>query len=245
MPKQGEIDYVKNLQPDEVEHALGKPFSDPACGQHFLNLGVVFSLLPAPPARVLDVGVGTGWTSVFLARRGYDVVGVDLAPDMIALAEQHRPANVAVTFQVCDYERLFFRDEFDACLFYDALHHAEDELEALAGAHRALRNGGVCLTVEPGKGHGASAAPTVARFGVTEKEMHPAKIMALARRIGFREAHVYPRPESIAVLGEPSQENAITRYARALVCHLAKGIVGPGRQRRHWLENSHIVRLRK
>src|ERR1051325_1985892 len=90
MPKQGEIDYVKNLPAEAREHARRKPFSDPQCGQYLLNLGVIFSLLPAVPAKILDLGVGTGWTSVLLAQRGYQVVGVDLAPDMIALATQDR-----------------------------------------------------------------------------------------------------------------------------------------------------------
>src|SRR5438552_716108 len=129
MPKQGEIDYVKNIGAEAVRHAFNKPFSDPECGRYLLDLGAVFSLLPPLPARVLDVGVGTGWTSVFLARRGYDVVGQDIAPDMIALAESNREqAGVtSLHFVVGDYEQLPFVEEFDAVLFYDALHHAEDE----------------------------------------------------------------------------------------------------------------------
>ncbi len=247
MPKQAEIDYVKKLDPAEVRHALGKPFTDPACATHLLNLGVLLSLLPAPPARLLDLGVGTGWTSVLLARRGFDVVGIDIAPDMVALAHQQFPESdeLALRFETHDYERLDFRDEFDAAIFYDALHHAEDELEALAGAHRALKSGGVCLTVEPGAGHSASAHATVKRFGVTEKDMPPARIMELARRIGFREMRIYPRPEVFPTLIDPADEGAVPRYLKSFVRHLAKAIVGPRRQDHHWLHNNHIVWMRK
>ncbi|GAB3429415.1 class I SAM-dependent methyltransferase [Actinophytocola sediminis] len=42
--------------------------------------------LPAPPARVLDVGTGTGHVSLLLAGLGYDVVGIDLAEGMLARA---------------------------------------------------------------------------------------------------------------------------------------------------------------
>jgi SAM-dependent methyltransferase len=254
MPKQGEIDYVKNLDPAAVRHAQGKPFSDPACGQHLLNLGVVFSLLPAPPARILDLGVGTGWTSGLLARRGYDVVGVDIAPDMIDLAVGQCDPSLSLRFVASDYERLDFRDEFDAALFYDALHHAEDELEALAGAWRELKPGGICITVEPGAGHAASAQATVARFGVTEKDMPPRAIMALADRIGFRECLVYPRPEvqpvitrdAVRVLSDvtvmefnPLPRRSLLGYLR----NVARALLG--RQTRHWLDNSHIVWMRK
>ena len=79
MAKQGEIDYLKNIGQDGIQHAVHKPFSDPECGKYLSELGAVFTLLPPPPARLLDIGCGTGWTSRFFARRGYEVVGIDMA----------------------------------------------------------------------------------------------------------------------------------------------------------------------
>lgn len=43
------------------------------------------------PRRVLDAGCGTGRVAVELARRGVDVVGVDLDPDMLAVARRKAP----------------------------------------------------------------------------------------------------------------------------------------------------------
>lgn len=40
-------------------------------------------LLPPPPARVLDVGAGTGFLSLNLVRLGYDVTALDIAPAML------------------------------------------------------------------------------------------------------------------------------------------------------------------
>ncbi|MGA3351559.1 MAG: class I SAM-dependent methyltransferase [Acidimicrobiales bacterium] len=40
-------------------------------------------LLPPPPARVLDAGAGTGFLSLLLAREGYRVTALDLAPGML------------------------------------------------------------------------------------------------------------------------------------------------------------------
>lgn len=50
-------------------------------------------LLPPPPARVLDVGAGTGFLTLHLASLGYRVTALDLAPTM--LAELRRKAEAA------------------------------------------------------------------------------------------------------------------------------------------------------
>jgi SAM-dependent methyltransferase len=195
MPKFGEINYLKSAGTDGVEHVRNKPFSDAACGRYLGDLGLVMGLLPPPPARILDLGVGSGWTSIFLARRGYEVVGRDICPDMIALAEQNcSQINIDnASFEVGDYESMLYRNEFDAVLFYDALHHAEDERAALKAAYAALRPGGICLTVEPGEGHAAVSTEAVKTFGVTEKDMPPHHIIAIGQSLGFQQFQVYAR----------------------------------------------------
>jgi len=47
--------------------------------------------LDPPPTSVLDAGCGTGRLGVELARRGCDVVGVDLDDDMLAFARRNAP----------------------------------------------------------------------------------------------------------------------------------------------------------
>ncbi len=50
---------------------------------------------PADPgARILDAGCGTGRVAVELAGRGFDVVGVDSDPSMLAVARQAQPGLV-------------------------------------------------------------------------------------------------------------------------------------------------------
>ncbi len=62
-----------------------------------------------PGARVLDVGCGAGTNSIFLARRGFRVSGVDLAPAAIAVAKKRATrAGLTVDFQVADALRLPF-----------------------------------------------------------------------------------------------------------------------------------------
>ncbi|MFO0800860.1 MAG: class I SAM-dependent methyltransferase [Gemmataceae bacterium] len=202
MPKAGEVAQIERFFAGIDAEAgtrfmLDKPFSHDDCPRYLVELGRVFTLLPPPPARVLDLGVGMGWTTVFLALRGYHVVGQDICGDAIALARRNaaRYGVATAEFAVTDYESMTYRDEFDAALFYDALHHAEDERAALAGVFAALKPGGVCLAVEPGEGH-ATSGPTleyVAKYGVTEKDMPPRHVIDVARGVGFRSFRVYSR----------------------------------------------------
>ncbi len=56
-----------------------------------------------PPGRALDLGCGTGTTSVFMARNGWDVTGVDFVPRAIRLARARaQAARVSIAFLVGD-----------------------------------------------------------------------------------------------------------------------------------------------
>jgi SAM-dependent methyltransferase len=60
-------------------------------------------LLPEAPARVADLGCGTGSLSVLLAEHGYVVTGLDFSPKMIAAAEtKAAAAGVEVDFRLGD-----------------------------------------------------------------------------------------------------------------------------------------------
>jgi SAM-dependent methyltransferase len=196
MAKEGEIAYLRLLGEAGVRHAANKPFSDQNCHAYLMELGAIMALLPPPPASLLDIGCGTGWTSAFFARRGYDVVGVDIADDMIAQANlnKQRQQLANLHFRVADYEDLAFSEEFDCAVFYDSLHHAVDEQAAICMAYRSLRPGGVCITSEPGRGHHKKsvALGCIENFNVTEKDMPLRKIFALGKRAGFTQFRAFP-----------------------------------------------------
>jgi SAM-dependent methyltransferase len=65
---------------DEPHHAL----EDPTLRSLWWD--VLEPVLPGPPARVVDLGCGTGSVSVLLAEQGHEVVGVDISARMLALA---------------------------------------------------------------------------------------------------------------------------------------------------------------
>ena len=52
--------------------------------------------LPPPPARVLDVGAGTGTMSLLAAQLGFEVTALDLSPQMLERAREKAEAQGAL-----------------------------------------------------------------------------------------------------------------------------------------------------
>lgn len=113
-----------------------------------------------------------------------------------------------LTFIESDFETMDFRNEFDCAVFYDSLHHSDDELQALQKVYQALKPGGLCLTVEPGKGHHKteSAKTAMLKWDVNEKSMPPPRIVKLAKQCGFMSWETYHRPRRLheVLWGNPS-----------------------------------------
>jgi ubiquinone/menaquinone biosynthesis C-methylase UbiE len=100
-----------------------------------------------PGVRILDVGCGPGTLTVDLARRVApgEVVGIDLAPSVIAEARRHATeAGVAnVTFQAGDFRRAGLEERsFDVVHAHQVLQHLRDPIQALATMARLARPGG-------------------------------------------------------------------------------------------------------
>jgi len=77
-----------------------------------------------PPGRALDLGCGTGTTSLYLARRGWKVVGIDFSVLAIWRARRraHR-AGLSVRFHRADVTDLkFLTGPFDLALDIGCLH---------------------------------------------------------------------------------------------------------------------------
>ncbi len=99
--------------------------------------------------RILDVGCGTGHRTEHLAGPGREIIGLDLDPDMIALARSHH-AGPGLSYRTGDMtalDRLFEAAAFDGliCLGNTLPHllEARDLAAFFASAGRLLRPGGV------------------------------------------------------------------------------------------------------
>jgi magnesium-protoporphyrin O-methyltransferase len=101
--------------------------------------------------RVLDAGCGTGALAVEAAKRGADVLAIDLSPTLVQLGRERLPENIGtgkVELRVSDMAAEL--GQFDWVVAMDSLIHYQsaDMAELLAGmAGRARR--GVVFTFAP------------------------------------------------------------------------------------------------
>lgn len=114
-------------------------------------------LRPPEGARVLDLACGTGRHSIELARRGFEVVGVDISPELLEIADgeaERLSVDDSVTFLVADLRGLEYEDEFDIVLnlndgavgYFETEEENSRTFEVIAAA---LRQGGSNLMQLP------------------------------------------------------------------------------------------------
>ena len=115
--------------------------------------GLVERLEGDPPARVADVGCGTGWSSIAIAR-GYPkatVLGVDL--DEASVAEASVNASAAgvadrVRFEVRDAADPQLAGSFDLVCAFETIHDMCDPVRALAAMRGLRAHGGTVLVAD-------------------------------------------------------------------------------------------------
>jgi len=89
---------------------------------------------------LLDVGCGSGGSSVLANARGAEVHGIDVAEGLLSFAIQRVPNGV---FQVADIENLPYEDNmFDVIFAANSLQYSEDRIEALHELKRVCKPNG-------------------------------------------------------------------------------------------------------
>ena len=104
------------------------------------------ALAPRAGERVLDVGAGTGASTVELGRHGAYPVGLDFSLGMLAAGRQTRPE---LALLAGDALALPFADaSFDAVTISFALRNLADPVAGLRELHRVTRPGGRLVVCE-------------------------------------------------------------------------------------------------
>ncbi len=121
---QGRPVFIENMNPNQALWEKGD-FTEIAALMRRSGEAVVKSLEIQPPLRVLDLGCGDGTTAVPLARVGNEVVGIDIARNLVE-AGNKRAAREGL-------DRLKFQ-EGDACNLEGVPDHSFDLTLSVFGA---------------------------------------------------------------------------------------------------------------
>jgi 2-polyprenyl-3-methyl-5-hydroxy-6-metoxy-1,4-benzoquinol methylase len=98
--------------------------------------------------KILDIGCGTGRHSIELARRGYNVTGIDLSESMINKARSNaEKKNLEIDFQIKDARNFSFNESFDLAIMicegaFPLMETDEMNYSILKNAFSSLKPGG-------------------------------------------------------------------------------------------------------
>jgi len=137
--------YFKASAPEwERIRALHAPEKD-------VEAAILKRMTAQPIKNLLDAGTGTGRMLELLAPHANRAVGVDVSPEMLAIARDRLLRENLPNAQVrlADIYRLpFTSDRFDAVLFHQVLHYLDDPGAAVAEVARVMAPGGRLLIAD-------------------------------------------------------------------------------------------------
>ncbi|HEY0205504.1 MAG TPA: magnesium protoporphyrin IX methyltransferase, partial [Acetobacteraceae bacterium] len=111
----------------------------------------LLSLLPQDlhGRRLLDAGCGTGALAVEAARRGAEVVAIDLSPTLVGVARDRMPAGLRIDWRAGDMTDPAL-GRFDHVVGMDSLiHYRAPDMARVAAQLAALADGSVLFTFAP------------------------------------------------------------------------------------------------
>jgi len=144
----------------DLRHPIGYPDLD--AGQWFQWRSVplielsaldtyqfVKSMLPHPAQTIVEVGCGNDYLSLELSRDYHEVIGIDVSPDIIEVAERsstahpHPPGFGSLRYLCTDVNTWQPPEaHIDCVIFNRALHHLSVLPQTMAKAQRLLKQGG-------------------------------------------------------------------------------------------------------
>ncbi|VVJ23923.1 Uncharacterised protein [Amycolatopsis camponoti] len=126
---------------DQPDHGLRDPVVRAAWKE------LLLPLIPAAPAKIIDLGCGTGSLSLLLAEAGHDVCGIDLSARMLDIART-KAAGIDVDFRQGDAADPPTTQTYDVVLVRHVLWALPDPDAALGKWVGLLNPGGRLVLVE-------------------------------------------------------------------------------------------------
>jgi SAM-dependent methyltransferase len=134
---------------------------------------LLLGVLPTFPARIADLGCGTGTLTRLLVDEGFDVDGLDFSPEMIKRAREKVPEARFVVGDAAD--PALEPSAYDAVLSRHVLWAMPDPAAAFAKWIGLLKPGGIAILIEgswsTGAGLTAARAAQIVRSMRTEADV--------------------------------------------------------------------------
>lgn len=124
--------------------------------------------------RICELGCGSGWLCHRLAEKGYEVIGVDLSPSGIRVAESVQVASARFLLESIDAglpERVGLLGACDLVLSNDVIEHLYRPADLLEAARGLLNPGGALLLATPYHGYLKNLA--IAAMGKGDRHYDP------------------------------------------------------------------------
>jgi SAM-dependent methyltransferase len=181
---------------EQIRTEFNMPFTSPFRSESLSIMAAAMKLLPPAPAKILDCGIGIGWSSAWLSMAGYNVIGIDSSDKIIELARKNITRyGASVDLRVGAFENCILSSPVDAVVFFRSLHHTNSWRQALCVAKDNLRAGGTLILVEPGIMNGKRKLdrefmkqhPTA-----VELSMPPLKSVPMLKKLGYKRIRVFP-----------------------------------------------------
>ena len=162
-------DYLK-----DVETPSGKLFYDLVWHQIEVHL-------TSSTIEILDMGCGFGLSSIYMAKRGHRVTGMDITPEMIETAK--RKAKVEklddISFLVGGFDEmpeLLGHTKYDWIFCHNVLGYVEDVYETLDKLTNRLKPGGfISIITHNPAANVLKKAITESQFSQAENAIHQAE----------------------------------------------------------------------
>lgn len=119
--------HSRNLRTEFGKHSALYDEVRPTYPPELVDDVILFSRIPAE-GSVLDIGCGPGRATILFGERGYNVLGVDLSPELIAIAQRNSSHRPNVQYIVGEFEDIELPiSPFDLIISAQALHWIDPE----------------------------------------------------------------------------------------------------------------------
>ena len=105
--------------------------------------------------KILEIGCGSGFLTLELARNGLDVTGIDISAYSISIANKYKEKNKTtkgfgeLNYICCNFLEFFSKTKFDTIIFFRSLHHFPDINQVFKKIHKLSKKDTKLLIFEP------------------------------------------------------------------------------------------------